>query len=745
MAENHHFDPKPPFSWMRRLGAPVLLLLVTIGFYWKLTLTAQYTWFDHPDMAYLEIPRLEFQAREIHQHRFPLWDPHLWGGQPLLGLTQPGPVYPLNLLLFTLPLRGGYLKFGYLNWYWTLIHFLAALFTYLLARDLGLGKEGAFLSAFAFGYGGFVGTVAWLDVVNGAIWTPLILLFMLRAERGPGRMASAALGGLFLGVAWLSGHHEAPVLVSLLCAFTWLYFCRQKRELLPAAGLFFLVCGLIAAAQVIPTYEFARRSVRWVGADHALSWGERIPYTIMRTYSLPARSLLGLALPLTGRIADSSSFLGVTAVSLGLLGIAARWKHQVVKLVTVMACGGIIYSLGALTPLQGILYSILPVVDKARVPARGILIVNFGLALLAAFGMDALVRESGSRLVGYFRNGLLAAGGLLLAVAVSLAMAEKGVNDRVYLAMAACLCGSALVTAWRNASISRRGLFVGLAILSLVELTNAGPSVYSNKFDKNANKALNGLIQFDDVAEYLRSLKQEPVRVMVDDQVIGSNFGDWHGIDMMYGYLAGVSTNISLQELSTQRAQDLFAVTHFIGAKPDSAEQEEVFRGEAGAGVFRRPHALPRLRAVHEARLARDIVWLRALIQDRTVDLRKTALFLGEAPELESCDGEDAVRLTRHTSDWIDMDVTLPCRGLVVLAETMFPGWEAWVDGKPARIWEAYGAMRSVVVERGSHQVSMRYRPRSVYTGAALTFLGLAVTALVCVAGWRKRPFKAEQ
>jgi hypothetical protein len=452
-----------------------------------------------------------------------------------------------------------------------------------------------------------------------------------------------------------------------------------------------------------------------------------------------------MALPGFGRIADSSPFLGVIAVSLAFLGIAARWRNKVVRLATSMACGGMIYSLGALTPLQGILYSILPVVDKARIPARGILIVNFSLALLAAYGMDALIEEPSSRPVRYFRNGLLAAGSLVLAVAVALMLEGKGVNDRIYLAMAACLCGSALVTAWRGSSVSKGGLFAGLAILCLVELTNAGPAVYSNKFDKNANKFLNGLTQYDDVAVYLRSLKQGPLRVMVDDQVIGSNFGDWHGIDMMYGYVAGVSTNIELQELHTQRTQDLFAVTHFIGAHADRPDQEEVFKGEAGAKVYRRPNALPRVRAVHEARLARDLVWLRALIQDEKVDLRKTALFLGEAPKLESCEGVDTVRLTRHTSDWVDMEVTLPCRGLVVLAETMFPGWEAWVDGKPARIWEAYGTMRSVVVERGSHQVSMRYRPRSVYAGAGLTLLGVLVTVGVCLSGWRRRPFKAKQ
>ena len=59
-----------------------ILFLLCVGFYWKLVLTDQYVWFDHPDMCYIEIPRLEFQAREIHASHFPLWDSALWMGQP---------------------------------------------------------------------------------------------------------------------------------------------------------------------------------------------------------------------------------------------------------------------------------------------------------------------------------------------------------------------------------------------------------------------------------------------------------------------------------------------------------------------------------------------------------------------------------------------------------------------------------------------------------------------------------------
>ena len=123
-----------PSAWPARLTPYLALAVLTAGFYWKLTATrGEFVWFDHPDMCALEIPRLQFQAREFHRGRFPLWDPHIWMGQPLIGQTQPGPVFPLNVAMLMMPLDAdGALKTSTLNSYFVLLHFIAALGAYLL-------------------------------------------------------------------------------------------------------------------------------------------------------------------------------------------------------------------------------------------------------------------------------------------------------------------------------------------------------------------------------------------------------------------------------------------------------------------------------------------------------------------------------------------------------------------------------------------------------------------------------------
>src|SRR6202049_1960061 len=119
------------------LAGPVALLLIVVGFFWKLVLTNQFSWILSFDIADQVVPWLNYQAQQFHMHRFPMWDPFLYGGQSLIGQAQPGLASPLNWLLFCLPLDDGHISFTALNWYYTLIHYLAALFCYLLCRDLG--------------------------------------------------------------------------------------------------------------------------------------------------------------------------------------------------------------------------------------------------------------------------------------------------------------------------------------------------------------------------------------------------------------------------------------------------------------------------------------------------------------------------------------------------------------------------------------------------------------------------------
>jgi hypothetical protein len=499
--------------------------------------------------------------------------------------------------------------------------------------------------------------------------------------------------------------------------------------------VFLLVAGLTSAVQTWPTWEFARVSHRWIGQGYGpIGWKDAVPYGVHTTYSLPARGLLEMVLPRPTRYADASPFLGVAAVSLAALGLAMKWKDTGARWLAAVAGGAAVYSLGALSPLHGALYAVVPMLQAARVPVRAFHLVNFAVAVLAAYGIDSLLEEPKGR-AGRRLSAAAAVYGVLIlgAQAVAAATGRADLNDRIVLSGLAALA-LAVVTAWVRPPVA----VAAIIALALVELNNVGPAGLSNRFDQTRNQHVNALSHDRDIADFLRS-QPGPVRAAMSDQDVPVNFGDWHGIDMLQGYVAGVSNNVLLHELHTQRSQMLFGVTHWIGSKPDRPEQELIFRGSRGVQVFRNPGALPRAWTVHEAAAAASEDQLRILIQDPDFDLRRKVILIGDLPALESCPGEDEVRIEARESDRIRLAVRMSCRGMVVVSETMFAGWRSTVDGRPARLYEAYGTFRGVVVEAGSHSVEMRYRPVSVYGGAALTAVGVLLAAVAgCWARIRK-------
>ena len=90
-------------------------------------LSHEYTWIDNPDIVQMTVPRLQFQQATWGIGRFPLWDPHLWCGQPFLGQIV-GAAFPLTWPLFLLPSdASNKIALDALNWYFVFLHFLGGI------------------------------------------------------------------------------------------------------------------------------------------------------------------------------------------------------------------------------------------------------------------------------------------------------------------------------------------------------------------------------------------------------------------------------------------------------------------------------------------------------------------------------------------------------------------------------------------------------------------------------------------
>jgi hypothetical protein len=90
-----------------------------------------------------------------------------------------------------------------------------------------------------------------------------------------------------------------------------------------------------------------------------------------------------------------------------------------------------------------------------------------------------------------------------------------------------------------------------------------------------------------------------------------------------------------------------------------------------------------------------------------------------------------AARIASDAPERVVVEVAAPRAGLLVLADTFYPGWRARVDGRPADLLRGNALFRAVPLPAGSHRVAFEYAPASLRVGAALSLGSLGLLALV--------------
>jgi hypothetical protein len=726
-----------------RLRMALVLFVVVAGFYWKLTLTRQFDWVWGPDLTQQVLPWFVEQARAFGKGVFALWDPYMWGGQPLLAQAQPGAAYPLNWILFALPLRNdGLIHWWALQWYFVIIRLMAVGFCYWLCRDLGRSRTASLLAGAVFGLGGYIGNIAWPQMVNGAVWLPVVFLFLLRAARGQNILGNAALSGMFLGMAWLSGHHQAPIFISLAAAGAWLYFIFRSGRLdwrfARAAAMAVVFTSLTGALQILPAYEYGHLAKRWAGAPEALNWNEPVPYSVHEKYDLKPFDLLGVVFPEVKT--NSEPFVGVVALALALMALGMCWRDMRVRLLAAVGLGALVYSLGHYSLFQGVLYGVVPELDKARVVSAAIVVFEFGVAVLAAFGLDELGSSNPSLWARRVTWAALSFGLFTLAVFQTIFFANKGtfgVSDKVMLTPFFALGLAALLFAVIRGSLSRSQGGVLMVLLVLLELgNNVGSVLVPRSDDAGTMKWLNQMRGNPDMADFL---KKQPgfVRANVNEEAIPENWGALHGIEIWGGYLAGLTTNVLRVDFWTFQARRVWGVEYTIATKPPPEGGQMVFHGASGINVYKHPEAFPRAWAVHELVQASNPEVGKRMITEQVSDFHHLAFLLDPAPALETCDTPDEVAVQEHAPNQVRIQAKMACKGMVVLSDTFFRGWRATIDGVSAPIYEVNAAMRGVIVPAGSHTLTFQYRPASVVLGALLTFLGVGGAIALSILGSR--------
>jgi hypothetical protein len=233
---------------------------------------------------------------------------------------------------------------------------------------------------------------------------------------------------------------------------------------------------------------------------------------------------------------------------------------------------------------------------------------------------------------------------------------------------------------------ARRIQCAAVFILFLAEAVGAAPRLALLDRPGGYLKAMEAQA---DIAAFLRQ-QPEWFRVSVDEAAVPYNFGDWWGIEEFGGYVVSLPRNV-FRKVGSDEARKLFGIRYHVAREPARPGQVRVFDSRSGLKVYRDPEIAQ--------------------------------------PLWSSCGAADQFHIVVREPDRFAVEADMSCAGLMVSGDPRLSGWRASVDGNRGVIQEYAGVVRAVAVPAGRHRIEFRYRPVSLYWGAACTGLGLLVAA----------------
>lgn len=651
----------------------------------------------------------------------PLWNPYTAFGAPLAADIQTAPAEPYYFPLFIHPSQR----------VWNLVALLRLLVggvgCYALLRALGASPLAAFAPAVGFMLSATF--VLWMHEgsMNLESLTPWLLLAILGMIRRQTTARFCALAGLTT-LMCVGGQPEVLIGVTYLAIawglYWWIREGRRWRALAETAGAA-LLGGLIAAPLLWLGLQYVSIGV----TEHAHAEG-------MSRYPLGLAKVVALGDFSQQRMVS----LGIVLLALSIAGLAARTAAGVAGM-WFMVFALIVWSLRSFAGLPGGVFGHFPGVHESNLRRYGEVVVPLAGAVLAAGGIQALIRGS--------RTAAIACTvGVLVPVAVWAAGGVGRGDARtalVFAVLTAAACWAVLRWPW---------LALGLAVVVFAQFRSLAPTTYTHPYDPFSPRPF---------AAYLQKHLQPGERVVGSGRILTPNISgamriaDARANDALYparwvAYmrnLVGRKTKIPTRDADSPFL-DAAGVRYLLllpGVQPSRPGFQLVYRSRRGShspDVWRNSHAYPK------AWIPRSIVAvpdeagaLRAVRAAAGADLRAVSFVEDPTPAMRSAQGAGAATIQHF--GWNDLKLRVHATGnaTLITSDTVFPGWTATVDGHATPIRPANVAMRAIAVPAGDHTVIFEYEPPQFRYGVLLSLVGvLGILARIIVGrvkGWDQR------
>ncbi|HEV2394350.1 MAG TPA: YfhO family protein [Verrucomicrobiae bacterium] len=736
------------------------------------------------DYGFFAFPLAHYQQECFWHGELPLWNPYNNCGVPFLAQWNTMPLYPPALIYLLFPLTWSLSFFCLLHLFW------AGLGMYALAYRWTGHRLGASVAGVIFAFNGFsLNLLMWPSHIATLSWMPWVVWSAELAWSQGGRrlLVAAVIGALQM----LAGGPETILLTWLLAAALWgvqaIRWLSGRPETggattrgpepsvalggFQAAALwrFPLLVALVAAltaVQIVPFLDLAAHSERQQGYADA-------------RWSMPAWGWVNFLAPMVfgktwnedlffqhGQFWTSSYYLGIGALLLGLLAIwtVRQWRVWLLTLATFI---GLVLACGDQTLPSRWLRHLIPQLSLITYPVKFVAVAVFSVPLLAAYPLAQRSGLAGNDSRAWHRRLLFVASLLLVLIAGILFWAWRwpfplddfpltlrNLSRVGFLVLVTIL----LLASGRSSRPMLGQVLAGLLLLLLwLDVWTHEPPqnptvptwIYQQDLARkqlamNPQPALGGsraMVQPLDEKKFLQLTLKDPKQNFLIKRF--AYFSDCNLLD-------GVPKVNGFFSLYPRASGELYSVLYgstnpippALADFLSVSQQTAPVRGEQAD-----PHNLwrPRTNFMELATAGQKPVFADenhalALVANGAFDPRQIVLLPPESKGGLSINSPTRARVVRQqfTPRQIDLQVEAFEPSLVVLSQTYYHPWHAYVDGHPQPLLRANYAFQALQVGPGNHQVRLVYQDNAFRAGALIS--GLA--ALAWAAGWfasRKR------
>lgn len=710
-----------------------------------------YFWEDFTEYVY---PVQTFAARETVEQGIPFWNPYTFGGMPFIADVQVGYFYLPNRLLSLFVGSDGYLSVWWLQFI-IILHFLVAqIAMFRLARYLTISKPAAAVSAVTWAFAMIITSHTFHPmIIYHLAWFPLVFMFFKKAldKESP---ANAIYAGLILGGTLLSGHPQTTLyeFLFLVLFFIWHFISmmmEKKSEdvtfgrYVMAGVLPFVIAAGIFMIQYLPSSELAEVSQRAEmtyekSAEGSLEFKQILTGFVPKLYGyINGNNDTDIQFHLTSGAEqvnyyyywETAFYFGVVGLSLGLIGLFWQNDRKFKWFLVSILMFGLAYALGSNFFLHKLINNF-PLFDQFRIPARMMFYLVFAFSILAGFGIDFMVKESGGNVKKYFSIAAIPAIILLLA-AIGIMQGIVGTPEQFSSAISATvllpliLIAIALVIMWQlmKGKINVEVAGLAIAVIVLIDLTVAGASL--NQSNQNPKDAFTLAPELKSMlkpkqGEYFRvnTRMYEPRSIMA----MKRNQGMVDKIPLVEGYNPLVLQEVFPPVGTTEAAFDLMNIKYFIDFDVRTNQPYFALNDDM----------MPRVWVVHSNALLNPAD-VASEMKRAKFDFNKEVVMTESIPFKLShtFDGEGKASISQYENNYIKANISSPENGIVVFSEVYFPAWKAYVNGQQSDLYKVNGNMRAVAVEKGESIVELKYQSERFSSGMWITI----VTLLASVGG----------